>query len=232
MSTVATPCVYGSTLPGAPVAVLVGDSHAQQWLGALLPGVQTKGWKLVEWTKAACPVADILVWNNDLKRTYPECSTWRAKVMPQIAALHPDLVIASQSDAVPWTAVTNNEWAARTIQALKATGAKKVVYLADTPQTTVNPVDCLEQHLSDVAACSYPRAEAFQGFDGFGTRRGVLAHALQAAGFTWVDTLPWFCTETRCPAVVGNLTVRRDQGHVTNTYARWLAPALTPLFES
>jgi peptidoglycan/LPS O-acetylase OafA/YrhL len=232
LSTVASPCVYGSSAPGAPVAVLLGDSHAQQWLGALLPAVQAKGWKLLEWTKAACPISGLDLWNSDLKRTYPECTSWQAKVLPQITALHPDLVIASQSDAVPWTAITNDVWAAKTIQTLKATGAKNVVYLADTPQTAVNPVDCLERHLSDVATCSYPRAEAFQGFDGFGTRRGVLAHDLRAAGFTWVDTLPWFCAETRCPAVVGNLTVRRDQGHVTNTYARWLAPALTPLFES
>ena len=211
LSTTATPCSYGSTSPTAPVAVLIGDSHAQQWLGALLPTVQARGWRLLEWTKAACPVADVTVWNNDLKRLYPECDTWRAAVLPQIQALHPDLVIASQSDAVPWTSVSNSAWADKTVSALRSFDAHRVVYLADTPQTAVNPADCLERHLSDVSVCSYARDDAFQGFDGFGARRGVLAERLRAAGFTWVDTLPWFCTDTRCPAVVGNLLVRRDQ---------------------
>jgi hypothetical protein len=57
-----------------------------------------------------------------------------------------------------------------------------------------------------------------------------MQQAIRRAGFDWMDTLPYFCTPSYCPAVVGNLTVRRDRGHVTNTYATWLAPAFRPLF--
>jgi hypothetical protein len=231
LSTKTAPCVYGSTAAGAPVAVLLGDSHAQQWLGGLLPSLRRNGWQLQEWTKAACPVADVLVWNDDLKRTYPECSTWRTAVLKKISALHPALIIASQSDAVVWTSMTNRVWADKTAATLRTLAGQgtRIVYLADTPQTTDDPLACLERHLSDVRACSYAATAAFQGFAGFPDRRLVLRDALEAAGIKWVDTLPWFCTRDRCPAVVGNLTVRRDTGHMTNTYATWLAPALAPI---
>ena len=44
------------------------------------------------------------------------------------------------------------------------------------------------------------------------------------------DPLNFFCG-LWCPAVVGNMVVRRDTGHITNTYAAWLAPMLTPIFK-
>jgi peptidoglycan/LPS O-acetylase OafA/YrhL len=165
LSTQTAPCVYGSNAPGAPVAVLLGDSHAQQWLGGLLPSVRKNGWRLQEWTKAACPVANVLVWNDDLKRTYPECSRWRTTVLQKIVALHPALIIASQSDAVVWTSMTNHAWADKTAEALRTLAGQgtRIVYLADTPQTTDDPLACLERHLSDVRACSYASTAAFQG---------------------------------------------------------------------
>jgi hypothetical protein len=41
-----------------------------------------------------------------------------------------------------------------------------------------------------------------------------------------VDVIPYFCTETTCPAVIGNLTTRRDALHVAENYALWLSGAL------
>ena len=36
----------------------------------------------------------------------------------------------------------------------------------------------------------------------------------------------WFCTESGCPAVVGNILVYRDDNHMTVTYASFIAPLL------
>lgn len=43
---------------------------------------------------------------------------------------------------------------------------------------------------------------------------------------TLVDTSGWFCTRETCPAVVGSMLVKRDEQHLTTTYARALAPEL------
>ncbi|MEY2398887.1 MAG: hypothetical protein QOJ00_2061, partial [Actinomycetota bacterium] len=54
--------------------------------------------------------------------------------------------------------------------------------------------------------------------------------AATAAGATYVDPLPWFCFEERCPAVVGSTPVYWDGIHLTATYARSLAPKLAAVF--
>jgi peptidoglycan/LPS O-acetylase OafA/YrhL len=221
-------CTYGD-LSAQRTAVLLGDSHAQQWLGPLSLDAKAKGWKVVTYTKAACPVAQLTVWNDDLKRTYNECDAWRKAAFAKVRASKPELIIASQSDAVPWSSVTDKEWAERTrasLQSLAGT-ASRVLYIGDTPQTKADPVSCLEQHLDDAKACAYPRAAAYPYFP---ERRAVLRSALNEAGFQTLDPMNFFCG-TSCPAVVGNMVVRRDQGHITNTYATWLAPVLMPIFE-
>jgi hypothetical protein len=40
-----------------------------------------------------------------------------------------------------------------------------------------------------------------------------------------------FCTADRCPVIVGNTLVYRDDNHVTTEYARVLAPLLTEMVE-
>ena len=45
-------------------------------------------------------------------------------------------------------------------------------------------------------------------------------------GAEYVDTLPWFCAHGRCPLVVDNVVVYRDQDHITTTYADLLTPQL------
>jgi len=40
----------------------------------------------------------------------------------------------------------------------------------------------------------------------------------------WVRN--WFCTDTVCPTIVGNLLVYRDDNHITGSYAIFVAPLL------
>jgi hypothetical protein len=46
----------------------------------------------------------------------------------------------------------------------------------------------------------------------------------------FVDPRPWFCADSRCPAVVDGLPVMWDGRHITAAYAAHLAPALSTLF--
>jgi hypothetical protein len=68
-------CVYGDrTSKATHTAVLLGDSHAQQWLPALDKAARDHHWKLIAWTKAACPLADVTVYNSILKRSSPSAT--------------------------------------------------------------------------------------------------------------------------------------------------------------
>jgi hypothetical protein len=41
-----------------------------------------------------------------------------------------------------------------------------------------------------------------------------------------IDPTPWFCAEGRCPIVVGNTLVYKDNSHLTDAYVRAIAPLL------
>ncbi len=83
------PCVFGDP-NGTQTAVLFGDSHMDQWEPAFAAAGAQLHWKIINWTKAACPAADITVVATTLNRPYTECDTWRQQTIDRIAALKPD----------------------------------------------------------------------------------------------------------------------------------------------
>jgi hypothetical protein len=222
-------CLFGDP-QGSKTMVLVGDSHAQQWFTPLEEEARAHGYKLYSWTKSACPIAKMgPVYNDQIKRTYTECSTWRQNIQERVRQLNPDVIVSSQSDQVVWNSMTDTEWARSTVDGLREMSGptSRIVYLQDSPYVGDDPVACLQKNLSDASKCAVPTADAFSVFP---ERHSAVRSAVDTAGYQFVDTLPFFCTDT-CPAVVGNMTVRRDAGHVTNTYAAWLAPMFAPLLE-
>jgi hypothetical protein len=220
-------CRYGDPT-GTETAVLVGDSHAEQWLPGLDQAARDEHAQLYNWTKAACPFADLSVYSPVLKRDFTECDTFRQEVIAKIQALHPSVVIISQSNSVPGAAVTNAGWAddtARSVAELQAAGIP-VVYIGDTPYRSGDLPECLAEHLNDVGACAKER-DADEPYPG---RSAQLQQTLTAAHVTYLDPADWFCTADDCPAVVGNLLVDRDDSHVTTAYSAYLAPLLRPIF--
>ncbi|MBX9245215.1 acyltransferase family protein [Actinotalea ferrariae] len=223
-------CVYGDP-DGEDTMVLVGDSHAQQWLPALDAQAKEQGWKLVSWTKAACPVADVEVTAPQLgNRTYTECLDWRESTLAKIAELQPDIVVVSQSDSVPGNQVTNVEWAdatARTLSQIRSNGTP-VAYVLDTPVPAGNAPDCVANNLAKVEPCMNMREDAYS----FPGRHEQVANTLEVIDVSTVEPIDWFCTDRKCPVVVGNMLVYRDASHVSTPYSAYLAPAVTPLFIS
>ena len=57
------------------------------------------------------------------------------------------------------------------------------------------------------------------------------AAATAAGGGQYAELSELFCTAERCPVVVGNTLVYRDDNHITTEYAKVLAPLLTEMVE-
>ncbi len=217
------PCVFGH-VNGQHTVVLFGDSHIEQWLPAVADAATQVNWRVVVWTKAACPAAVITVYNPALKRTYTECDQWRAKTMDRIKQLHPDLVLVGQSDETADPTVTDSTWAratVNTLEELSVTGTS-VDLILDNPVSAQNVPICVSEHLDDVKACAIPRSTAYRYLG----RHLATARAAAQAGFVVFDPVVLFCTDAVCPAVAGNTLVYRDANHMTATYSRWLAPMI------
>jgi hypothetical protein len=222
-------CVYGDPKADRTV-VMFGDSHVEQWFSAVNAMALKKHWRVVAWTKAACPAARLTVLNPALNRAYTECDEWRTATIAKIRAMKPELVLVGQSENVASSTVPAATFAAATVQTLtdlRGDGASQVVYMQDIPIPGTDLPTCVAANLADVRLCTFDRDKAYTYPD----RHQAMAPALRAAHFGFVDPVSWFCSSSRCAAVVGNVLVYRNGSHMTVPYSRWLAPALWPALQ-
>ncbi len=224
-------CIYGDP-NGTTRIVLFGDSHALAWFPAMEALATDRGWRLLDLTMSACSPADIPAWNPTLKSVVTACAEWRTWALDRLAQEHPDIVVvagtrgfatvdahgtvlAGDARTAAWEAGM-----ARTLDRLRAS-AGHVILLADTPRSAVDPPVCLSAHPTSTLACATPVDDALDpGW--LAAERG--AAAADGAGF--IDPTPWVCPTSPCPAVIGDLLVYRDGGHMTATFAAALSGRL------
>ena len=222
-------CRYGPP-DGAMSVVLLGDSHAQQWLPALEALADERGWRLRAVTKAACPLVDATVWNDPLKRAYRECDAWRERALELVDEEQPALVLIASADMYEIVdaggdrldAGEEEAWDAALTGYLArlAARAPTVVVLADTPRVGYLAADCLAKG-PVIEACDAARERMVD--EGYRTRE---AAAAGAAGVAIVSATDWLCTAEDCPLVRGTNLVFRDGHHLTATFAARLAGML------
>jgi peptidoglycan/LPS O-acetylase OafA/YrhL len=217
-------CTIGDLAATQTMAV-VGDSHANAWTPALEMFAKTYHWKVVLYTKAACPPG---IYPSDVdpitNRLYTQCNVWRRDVLSRIAALKPEIVLVTSElrtlDIDPGGMV-------QAVGDYLKDGAR-VIYLEDTPSPeSIGPVpDCLARNPKSITTCDMSRSAPTTRLNGFIQRR-IEATAVRQAGATIIDPTPWFCTTSICPAVINNMVVYEDASHTTATYVKWLAPVFS-----
>jgi peptidoglycan/LPS O-acetylase OafA/YrhL len=216
-------CFYGDTTSAITIA-LFGDSHAAQWFPALQEMALQNHWRLDVRTKKGCPTADIPI--ADPARG-PECGPWRTRVIAQLTAEHPDLIIMSAYRYTTTRAAVGANpdeiWRngmQKTLDQMRPL-AKNVLVLGDTPTPLTDVPGCVASHLRHVSACMNPRAAAIVP-----GRLAVELDVATAHQAVFVPTGEWLCTPSECPVVIGNLLVYRDNSHMTTATSLWLEPYL------
>jgi peptidoglycan/LPS O-acetylase OafA/YrhL len=221
-------CATGDTASPTTVA-LVGDSHAAMWEPAFRRVAEQRHWRLETLAKVTCPLQELPIRSPYLGREYTECEQWRAQISDRLKAEHPRLVVLDMSrryGADFGFESYDPAWIdtlGRTVATLRSTGAT-VLVLGPAPDPHGSVPACLSAHLYDATACAPTRSAALDG-DGIGAERAVTA----GGGGQYADLTDLFCTPDRCPVIVGNALVFRDDNHVTTEYAQLLAPVMGAL---
>jgi hypothetical protein len=219
-------CSYGAA-GGATRVALFGDSHAAAWFPAVEASAVARGWALDVYSKATCPPLFADVWNPGSRRHYAECDAWRGAVLERLRADPPALVVLAANRAYGDAyrlATYGPEWLqglAQMVSTLTQLGSR-VVVLGPVPLPPNDVPLCLSAHPTEAAAWCAPSVDDRAPIDGVTAERD----AVTAAGGMYVDVRPWFCAETGCVIIVGNLLVYRDQNHLTTGFAEWLAPVV------
>lgn len=207
-------CVLGDP-DSTQVVALVGDSHAGQWVPALERIARAEGWKLLTFTKSACPFAEFDVQIKG--QPYESCREWPARVLEELPKHGVRMVITSQSR---YGYVERDRVAEGLLvvwRKLPAMGIE-VVAIADTPWLPFRPDDCLGSRPH--AECTADRAAVVPKADPL----RIAVERFDKARL--IDMTDLLCTPDQCPVVVGNLVVWRDRNHITATYSAALAPYL------
>jgi peptidoglycan/LPS O-acetylase OafA/YrhL len=219
-------CELGDTTDPVRTIAMVGDSHAMHYSAALRALADERSWRVVTYFKSACSgtgASDVVL--PDRPDDQQACAAWGVASQQAIAGDPSiDTVVFAN-----WSQVYLQDDGARQIQSsryatawhtLSAAG-KKILVIRDLPRTAndADIPDCLSTNAVNPGACDSPQAVS--------VHRDAAAEAAASSSDDSVrllDLTDKYCRDGVCHARIGGAIVYSDSGHLTNTFARTLAP--------
>jgi len=212
--------------------VLVGNSHAGQWLPALEKVAVDSHLRVTTMLASRCALADLRQ-QFDASGDATACLRWVHRTTERITQMRPDLVVMSNRISVPAEGSPTTEASeplyrdgyAAVLRAWRDAGVRTLV-LRDTPAPGRSVPDCVAE-----------KKAAYEDCDG--TRSGWLPPAPEKEAVASVDSplvrlvdlTDHICGPRVCSAVTGGVITYFDASHLTATYAATLAPYLAPVIE-
>ena len=222
------PCVWNTA--GNPVVkiALLGDSHAfPQWMRAFMTIATTSKASIGLFARPGCRIGTDL-WsklgrpvggppNEQCSQFVPQALQWVAQYKPTI------VVVAGRAQDIPAYSPAGLKiftgGLTSFLTSLRSPG-RKVFVMSDNPTTWSGP-SCLATHLTKANVCNidYKRAIDLPS-------QTAVHTAANRSGAFFIDTVPWACTTTVCPAIVSGYQVYSDSVHFSSWYCKYLAEVL------
>ncbi|MDQ7903113.1 acyltransferase family protein [Phytohabitans sp. ZYX-F-186] len=209
--------------PGAARSVaLLGDSHAAMLLPGLRAQLDAYGWRLDSYTGWGCQ------WMRT--GTGSTCDAAMKDIQERLVN-GPKYDIAIVTGARHKTA-KDKDWVSRMYaEAWRPVAARgtKIVVIADNPGVPPSALQCVQRVGFSVREndCVIPVEDAYAEVD------ALVAAAAMVDGVGLVDLRPFYCDDTSCPVVIGNVIAYRDTvGHITGTFSKTLGPYLVKAIDT
>lgn len=207
-------CGQTESLPNPDkLIVIVGDSHSEQFSGALIPLAEKNDWQLVSVLLGGCDFG-----SEDVESgRATECREFNKAAMDYILKHKPDAVFTVATDAAPdspeETIIPGYEQAVQTFTEAEI----EVIGIRDNPRFSSNKASCVAKSGAD--ACMFQQSDYLAGSNPAESLKEI-------PGAHMIDLTDQYCKDGTCPAVAGNVMVYLDDNHLTWDYARTMAPAL------
>lgn len=225
-------CVLGEVRHPRRTLALVGDSHAAHLRDALALYAKQSGYRLLVYTRSACPVldtADEAESADELSAAESAtCLEWASKVMGRLLGDDSiDAVVFGNFTESPHVPIRSTAEPKAIWKQLSDAG-KQLFAIRDVPGMPpgVNAPECIATSPVDNDPCSSPREQVLPSSD-------IQMQAVREMSdeVVLIDLSDYFCDPRLCHAVIGGLIVYRDNAHLTMTFSRTLAPYLGELIE-
>ncbi|HKS06237.1 MAG TPA: acyltransferase family protein [Gemmatimonadaceae bacterium] len=236
----ANKCAFGDKQSSTAIALL-GDSHAEHWLGGLERAGKEHGWRIEANVMGGCPVSDFsALISGATARRYRGCNQFREATLARLVAQKPRAVILSSFDYYMQTdeaagvgfQVADNVW----IEGLRRTYARlaragiQVIVIRGTPRVPFDVPSCLSRRAAGLpfaTNCSFDVDRAF-------IARGRRAQDAAARGLDvdFIDMNDLVCASAQCETMRGRQIVFTDNNHLTASFTRSLGAELGERLEA
>ncbi len=231
----AAACTFGAATSSTTTLALLGDSHAEHWLGSLDVAGRANQWQVAVQVMGGCPVADLRrLANAATQQRLSECSRFLETMTTRIIADRPRAVLLSNFDAYlrapggdqreyqvderTWT-----EGLRRTYQRFSRAGIP-VIVMRGTPRVPFDVPSCLSrraERLPFATDCQFVPNHTFMV-------RARRAQDIAARGLdvSFIDMNDVVCPTNPCTTQRGPLVVFTDDNHLTATFSRSVGSVL------
>ena len=191
--------------------LVIGDSHSEQWLGALEPMAKERNYRVVALLLGGCSFGE----SSDSRS--PECNDFNRAALDYALELQPDAVFtvatAAQVGEAADHPVAGLPEAAEQLQE----AGIPVVGVRDNPRYEFSMIECAEANGASAPECIRDVSEKLS--DPY----TVKAFYDAVPGVDLLDFTDLICPGGRCVPVVGNVYVYMDNNHLTTTYTASMA---------
>ncbi|MBO1530737.1 acyltransferase [Psychrobacter sp. F1192] len=201
-----TTCEFGDPNADKQI-VLAGGSHAVQWITALDEIGKNNNFKVINMTKAACPLGPVEDSNDS-------CYKWNESALKEIVAINPYAVITNSTrtdldkgEFIPETYI--DSW-----RQIDANGIK-VIGIRDNPRFDFDVPDCIHRNRNsaETGACTIDRSDILLPTDPATEYQDII---------TSIDMSDMFCTAEKCPTTFSGKIMYRDAEHISIEYAHFI----------
>lgn len=218
-------CEFGDVDATQTIAV-IGDSHAAMWMPALDILGRDHGFRVVPFLKMSCGAYPVVQDANGLDQD--DCDGFREFTTGELEKLDPDaIVIGSRGqfnmrDGVDGASI-DEQWAqavSEQVTAMRAI-AESVVVLGDIPvRAEPEPKDCVDSPGASQDQCLVAPEGREQASN------AITEEEAEAAGATYIDTMPFVCADEMCPLFAGDIAIYEDASHLNRLWVEHVAPAI------
>ena len=199
--------------------VVVGNSHMEQYMGAVIPMAEDENWQMVSLLQPGCGLG--LEGQSDV------CREGNQAALDYVAKLQPDVVLTTSTRGELMDGSQEKIIAGLpgVIEDLTEDGIR-VVGFRDHARLDFNPYTCVESRGADDPSCTVAASDVLAPSNP--------AQSLESIdNYRNVDLNDLICPDGQCRPVIGNVHVWLDSHHLTWDYAETMsAPANDRLYRA
>jgi hypothetical protein len=190
----------------AKTVLVLGDSHAQQWLPAIDAAGAQNGWRVYAMLKGGCRTSTFA------RNLSADCDSFNAAIRDHVKANPPDAIITVATATAP---SSPNEVLAPDFEATARSWTEQgidVVGIRDNPRFSFNMAECVVIRGRDSPDCRPSQESLLAPQSPFAALEG------RVPGLSFVDMTDLICDGATCPGLVGNTFVYLDHNHLSRSY--------------